>query len=682
MSGDSSTSTTTTTTTTTTSPSSTTITTTDSGVTSPNSTAAIDGFCSFDIVNGLLMDGEFPGCNLMQNLSVRMTRGNLRKLVPGGLALAVDDKLVLALTGYTMRIVRIEFANWDEDRVNLMFRGLPDRRRAKEDVTMTLTTSSADLTSPIATEVEVHRLSGDMADLSLTRVDVIASEPLTPRTVTPKTETDMVISRMVPETNLVAIIVPSVLGGLLLILCIVGLALWLRRRRSAAAGKAAQNEDYEAHATPMSKVGDDSARESIGSNRVSSRVETEYGAAPPLINSETDSDRVPSSTSGGGTMALSSGGGGTAALSSGGTAALSSGGGTGALGTKKRKSKSGTQDLPAISGTRRRNGARLDEAESKWELDRSELEMIEEIGRGDFAIVHKARYRGALVAVKTLMPHDDGLTESEFAAFRKEARVMASVPSHKNVVQLVGICTNDPEHFHIVTEFCDGGSLRERLEADRKAKTLEVPTQLRWALECAEGVLHLHHSSIVHRDLAARNLLLHNGAIKVADFGPVAQRGRGRQHHQERLGSAQVHVARGALGTGVFAQVGRVGVWRRAVGDFLGWRAAIRDSHAGAGGDGRRDGQAAPQQAEAMPRRRVRGDDAVLDRERRRPPEHAARTAPAAHGRRTVCGRLRCTTARARHEPRRQHGGDCRLRRRLWCAADRALYSRDAKQRR
>jgi serine/threonine protein kinase len=469
-------------------------------------------------VNGLLMDGEFPGCNLMQNLSVRMTRGNLRKLVPGGLALAVDDKLVLALTGYTMRIVRIEFANWDEDRVNLMFRGLPDRRRAKEDVTMTLTTSSADLTSPIATEVEVHRLSGDMADLSLTRVDVIASEPLTPRTVTPKTETDMVISRMVPETNLVAIIVPSVLGGLLLILCIVGLALWLRRRRSAAAGKAAQNEDYEAHATPMSKVGDDSARD-IGSNRVSSRVETEYGAAPPLINSETDSDRVPSSTSGGGTMALSSGGGGTAALSSGGTAALSSGGGTGALGTKKRKSKSGTQDLPAISGTRRRNGARLDEAESKWELDRSELEMIEEIGRGDFAIVHKARYRGALVAVKTLMPHDDGLTESEFAAFRKEARVMASVPSHKNVVQLVGICTNDPEHFHIVTEFCDGGSLRERLEADRKAKTLEVPTQLRWALECAEGVLHLHHSSIVHRDLAARNLLLHNGAIKVADFG-------------------------------------------------------------------------------------------------------------------------------------------------------------------
>jgi hypothetical protein len=137
MSGDSSTSTTTTTTTTTTSPSSTTTTTTDSGVTSPNSTAAIDGFCSFDIVNGCAdANGQFPGCNLMQNLSVRMTRGNLRKLVPGGLALAVDDKLVLAMTGHTMRIVRIEFANWDQrprrSDVSRPARSAP-RQRGRDD---------------------------------------------------------------------------------------------------------------------------------------------------------------------------------------------------------------------------------------------------------------------------------------------------------------------------------------------------------------------------------------------------------------------------------------------------------------------------------------------------------------------------------------------------------------------
>lgn len=437
-------------------------------------------------------------------MTVRMTRGNLRKLVPGGLALAVDDKLVLALTRHTMRVVRVEFANWAGDRVDLVFRGTPDRRRAM-DVTLTLTTSSTDLTTPVATEVEVHRLSGGMADLSLTRVDVVASLPPTMRTL-PSTASSGTVGRELPAsptTNLVPIIVPAVIGGLVLILCIVGLALWLRRRRGAARKAGADNDDNKAHATPMSQLGNESARDSDAhrGSAVSSRIETEYGAAPPIV--DTDSDRMPSSSSG--------------------TAALSSGGGTGTVsstGTKKRKSKGGTQDLPAISGTRHRNtDHHLDDAESKWELDRRELEMIEEIGRGDFAIVHKARYRGSVVAVKTLMPHDDGLTESEFAAFRKEARVMASVPSHKHVVQLVGICTNDPEHFHIVTEFCDGGSLRERLEKDRKAKRLEVATQVKWALECAEGVLHLHHSSIVHRDLAARNLLLHEGAIKVADFG-------------------------------------------------------------------------------------------------------------------------------------------------------------------
>jgi tyrosine-protein kinase Tec len=200
--------------------------------------------------------------------------------------------------------------------------------------------------------------------------------------------------------------------------------------------------------------------------------------------------------------------------------ALDADGGTVSAKPSRKKSKTGraTQDLPTIDRTNRSRSSQMVDG-ADWELDPSELELLDEIGRGDFAVVHKARLHGAIVAVKTLRPHDDGLTEGEYAAFKKEARVMTTVAAHANIVRLLGVCTSDPAHFHIVTEFCDGGSLRDRLVADHKARTLDVGQLVRWALECASGVLHLHQSNIVHRDLAARNLLLQGGVVKVADFG-------------------------------------------------------------------------------------------------------------------------------------------------------------------
>ncbi len=43
---------------------------------------------------------------------------------------------------------------------------------------------------------------------------------------------------------------------------------------------------------------------------------------------------------------------------------------------------------------------------------------------------------------------------------------------------------------------------------------------MKWALETALGIQHLHEENIIHRDLAARNLLLDdNWHVRVADFG-------------------------------------------------------------------------------------------------------------------------------------------------------------------
>ena len=118
------------------------------------------------------------------------------------------------------------------------------------------------------------------------------------------------------------------------------------------------------------------------------------------------------------------------------------------------------------------------------------------------------------------MPREGGLSEAECANFRKEARVMRSLPPHRHVLQLLGMCTKDPAHFHIITELCALGPLQNRLEQDAKEGKLERGQQLAWAISCAQGVLHLHQHNIVHRDLAARNLLLTaDEVLKVSDFG-------------------------------------------------------------------------------------------------------------------------------------------------------------------
>jgi serine/threonine protein kinase len=445
----------------------------------------VQGYCKFDL-EGTLVENRFVGCTAGDDLFVR---GTVRKVVPGGLALRTGEKLMFGVTAKLARIVRIEFKSWNADeRVELTYSGGSARRR---EVMYAINNGTVSLDTPFATEFSIARVGGTSPDVQLARVDVIvAATTLTTDAGTSVAATSMtMLNRMaMPDPDLLPIILPSVLGLVLLIACVVGAFVFVRRRRNAVAQAGAAG-------TPMHEMSLDDAP-NPSSTRSDVLAASTYGDAPPEVMSAGES---------------------LDALS---VRALDADGGTVSAKPSRKKSKTGraTQDLPTIDRTNRSRGSQIADG-ADWELDPSELELLDEIGRGDFAVVHKARLHGAIVAVKTLRPHDDGLTEGEYAAFKKEARVMTTVAAHANIVRLLGVCTSDPAHFHIVTEFCDGGSLRDRLVADHKARTLDVGQLVRWALECASGVLHLHQSNIVHRDLAARNLLLQGGVVKVADFG-------------------------------------------------------------------------------------------------------------------------------------------------------------------
>ncbi len=168
------------------------------------------------------------------------------------------------------------------------------------------------------------------------------------------------------------------------------------------------------------------------------------------------------------------------------------------------------------SGEKAGDGGRKSEAlEERYEL-------LEELGRGGFARVWKARDRklGRLVAVKRLTP--EGLSgpegERTLERFRREAQAVASL-NHRNIVGVYDR-GEDAQGPYIVMELVGGGSLRGLL---KERGRLELPEAVRTACAVARGLEHAHRKNLVHRDIKPANiLLLKEGdelVPKIADFG-------------------------------------------------------------------------------------------------------------------------------------------------------------------
>jgi len=165
--------------------------------------------------------------------------------------------------------------------------------------------------------------------------------------------------------------------------------------------------------------------------------------------------------------------------------------------------------------TRKRTSSKL--ANISWQIDFSELKLLHRIGIGSFGEVFKASFRGSYVAVKRTLAKGDNEAE-RIDMFHRELNFLKET-RHPNVVLFIGACLKR-SNLCIVTEYMADGSLRDRLNSDRKR---EVPYDwaltFRWALEIATGLAYLHGQNVVHRDIKSNNLLLLENTLKVADFG-------------------------------------------------------------------------------------------------------------------------------------------------------------------
>jgi serine/threonine protein kinase len=150
-------------------------------------------------------------------------------------------------------------------------------------------------------------------------------------------------------------------------------------------------------------------------------------------------------------------------------------------------------------------------------IEVDDLQIHEQIGSGGFGTVSKATRLSTseLLAVKEL--RGDRLTMASWASLYAEVETMASV-KHPFVLELVGAHITEP--YRIITRFCSGKSLFDRLHRPRGLPLLNATHLTRLAFQVAVGMAHLHSLGIVHRDLKTLNILLgEDGTGCVADFG-------------------------------------------------------------------------------------------------------------------------------------------------------------------
>jgi eukaryotic-like serine/threonine-protein kinase len=141
-------------------------------------------------------------------------------------------------------------------------------------------------------------------------------------------------------------------------------------------------------------------------------------------------------------------------------------------------------------------------------------EVQAQIGAGGMGVVYRAfdTNLNRPVAIKAL---SDNLADpSARRRFQREAQAVSSL-NHPHIVTVLDAGEFEGRQY-LVTEFVDGGTLRDWLRADTRnwRQVVELLTGVADALAAA------HQAGILHRDVKPENILItKSGYAKLADFG-------------------------------------------------------------------------------------------------------------------------------------------------------------------
>lgn len=144
-----------------------------------------------------------------------------------------------------------------------------------------------------------------------------------------------------------------------------------------------------------------------------------------------------------------------------------------------------------------------------WEIPFENIRDLEWLGSGAQGAVFMGRINNERVAVKKVKEK----CETDIRHLRKL--------NHPNIVAFRGVCTQAPNCYCIVMEYCPFGQLYDLLKSGQEVPPHKV---VDWSKQIASGMNYLHLHKIIHRDLKSPNVLItYNDVLKISDFGTSKQ---------------------------------------------------------------------------------------------------------------------------------------------------------------
>ncbi|XP_012150893.2 insulin receptor isoform X1 [Megachile rotundata] len=153
----------------------------------------------------------------------------------------------------------------------------------------------------------------------------------------------------------------------------------------------------------------------------------------------------------------------------------------------------------------------------EWEVPRESVEILEELGLGNFGMVYRGIYdKTVSVAIKTISKTASQREKNEFL---NEASVMKNFSTY-HIIKLLGVVSIENPPF-VIMELMENGDLKTYLRRIRDTSLVPDACKImRMAAEIADGMAYLESKKYVHRDLAARNCMVSKDLVcKIGDFG-------------------------------------------------------------------------------------------------------------------------------------------------------------------
>ena len=156
---------------------------------------------------------------------------------------------------------------------------------------------------------------------------------------------------------------------------------------------------------------------------------------------------------------------------------------------------------------------RVREAYKIGERIEQRYEILEQLGRGGFGTVFRARDHdlNRIVAIK----QSTGLRSFVAGRVRDEAKAVASL-NHPGIVSIYDLITISNSELLIVMECLEGQTLASYLQS----QPISVMDAVELGIQIVEALKHAHEKKLVHSDLKPGNLFVTNsGLLKLLDFG-------------------------------------------------------------------------------------------------------------------------------------------------------------------